>query len=32
MSQPLIPRVDVVVIDVDADMSRMTVQHIEAVC
>ena len=32
MAQPLVPRVDVVVIDVDADMSRMTVQHIEAVC
>ena len=32
MSQPLAPRVDVVVIDVDADMSRMTVEHIEAVC
>ena len=32
MTEPLVPRVDVVVIDVDADMSRMTVQHIEAVC
>jgi putative endonuclease len=32
MTLPLVPRVDVVVIDVDADMSRMTVQHIEAVC
>ena len=30
-AQPLVPRVDVVVIDVDSDMSRMIVQHIEAV-
>ena len=30
-SQRFVPRVDVVVIDVDSDMSRMIVQHIEAV-
>jgi putative endonuclease len=30
-TEPFVPRVDVVVIDVDAGMTRMTVQHIEAV-
>ncbi|UCG51968.1 MAG: YraN family protein [Candidatus Latescibacterota bacterium] len=30
-SEPLQPRVDVVVIDIDSEMSRMIVRHIEAV-
>ena len=29
---PLVPRVDLVVIDVQSDFTRMVVEHIEAVC
>jgi putative endonuclease len=32
MNEPLRPRVDLVVIDIDRDLSQMIVRHIEAVC